>query len=1064
MQSISGIVSMSDAQYLFAFFWTGFLVCRTEAIKGFCGGKKAVLLECLQSFTRMREDFTHRRYEKVLEGWPLLENHTAEALSLVVKSLLALGRADDIGLFVSKTCAHLPNLGSGLHQVVAAVAVPACEGVRRTHILAALHDLDLRARDVLDAAALKELLLAFAKLNDEARVESLLAGLGDSQTSEFLSKIVRSFLGCQNLDAALGYLQKVLVAPSSIECPPQELIIDVIKASTEAELNDDSAATNIRPKAWEALDALQDVQVTKEAAHLFLEWSSRQTPVDVAMATRVEQLLRAAGAVPLEAYEALVRVHASSAGDDEKAFAIFDEFSRIATGANPTEDCLIGMISSCVEARNGVLAEHILSWACTAERCTLPVFSATLKVLTTSKQPERVCALYETVSAQKLLTFDEALIEQISDCAVQAGRLELARTLPKPAKKQSFQSAISQMRACAQEGDIHEVLSLLQELQQAGEVDTVTYNCALDACVSCGNGDAVETVLKDMRLSGHMDVASFNIMLKQCSPEAGAKVLAEMQERGLEPTTATYNSLLSCAMIAGDFTAVWKTIEDLERAGQSADIYTLSILFKGYKRERRSMDTGSIDMALNLMKKHSVDVDENFVNVALEACLATRDPSCIKKALDAIWECGWVVPKVGSMYTYGMLIKAYGQTRGLAEAWQLWTEVSEKGMEPSEQLYGQMLDALVSNNCLEDACALFEEMKKAYSPTQNSSGFAVAYAMIIRGFAQKKDCAMAMQCYEEMKTHGTKASLVLVNTLLDACSRVGDMRSASRVFADMKDNSCEPDLITYSTLIKGYCIGEDFEQALQLFALMQEKGIRPDAIVFNSLLDGAAKKQVPGLCEQLLKDMIAADILPSNHSASIMVKMYGRCKDLDAAFRVLNDMPRKYGFRANNAVYTCLMASCIGNGHLDKALELRSRMVGEGVYPDDRTYSTLLRGSLRASSVEHCTTLVSAALDQCRGARVRNLLDEDLVKSVLVLTQRQNAWETHGHELSSRLRDAGMQVRLPLPPSNCGRNDGFGRNYNSDRTTSYTKQTNFGHRDQKDEKPQQQAPWNNRRS
>merc|ERR1719326_2425729 len=221
------------------------------------------------------------------------------------------------------------------------------------------------------------------------------------------------------------------------------------------------------------------------------------------------------------------------------------------------------------------------------------------------------------------------------------------------------------------------------------------------------------------------------------------------------------------------------------------------------------------------------------------------------------------------------------------------------------------------------------------------------------------------------------------------------MDAASRVFEDMEESQCVPDLITYSTMIKGHCINNDLDQALELFSLMQEKGIRPDAIVFNSLLDGCAKKQMPALCEQVISDMEAAGVVPSNHSASILIKLYGRCKDLDAAFRVINEMPRKYGFRANNAVYTCLMSACIANGHLDKALDLRVRMLNDGIYPDERTYSTLLRGALRACSVEQCTLLVNAALDQS-GPRARNLLEEDLLRSVLMLTQRHNEWEPCG--------------------------------------------------------------------
>merc|ERR1719491_2181277 len=247
-----------------------------------------------------------------------------------------------------------------------------------------------------------------------------------------------------------------------------------------------------------------------------------------------------------------------------------------------------------------------------------------------------------------------------------------------------------------------------------------------------------------------------------------------------------------------------------------------------------------------------------------------------------------------------------------------------------------MLDVLVGYNCLEDAITLFGEMKTTHKATLNSQGFAVAYAMIIRGFAQQKDCRRALDLYEEMKNQGTRASVVVLNTLIDACSRAGDMRAAAKLFQDMEESDCVPDLISYSTLIKGYCFCDDLEEALQLFGLMQEKGIRPDAIVFNSLLDGCAKKQAPALCEQVMKDMEAAGVVPSNHSASIMIKLYGRCKDLDAAFKVLNEMPAKFGFRANAAVYTCLMSACVANNRMDSAMDLLARMQEERAYPDEK--------------------------------------------------------------------------------------------------------------------------------
>merc|ERR1719231_2039895 len=69
-----------------------------------------------------------------------------------------------------------------------------------------------------------------------------------------------------------------------------------------------------------------------------------------------------------------------------------------------------------------------------------------------------------------------------------------------------------------------------------------------------------------------------------------------------------------------------------------------------------------------------------------------------------------------------------------------------------------------------------------------------------------------------------------------------------------------------------------------------------DAIVFNSILDGCAHKQMRTLTEQVLQDMENAGIAPSNFTLSILVKLYGRCSDIEAAFKVVDTYPARYKF------------------------------------------------------------------------------------------------------------------------------------------------------------------------
>merc|ERR1719265_2755496 len=637
-------------------------------------------------------------------------------------------------------------------------------------------------------------------------------------------------------------------------------------------------------------------------------------------------------------------------------------------------------------------------------------------VLAAAKQYAQICTIYEEAAAEGL-TLDDAANGQLIKYAVQAGRVGLARSLFQKAKNPDMLNYMSLIRACGQEKNVPQALELLREMRESGVVDTAAYNCVLDVCVICKEVGAAKEIFEEMKHGNHVDVISYNTLLKLYVGAGGswAKVeslLEEMRLCGIKPNIATYNSLLGTALSGGDLKKAWQIVDLMESSNLGVDAYTCSILFKGFRAEGQTMDAYSVDRTLDLIRKYKVKVDEVLVNATLEACVRLKDHKRLTGALSIFEATGWKLPAQCAMHTYGTLIKAYGQSRQLPMAWKLWREVTEdKRLAPNDQLYTVMIDVLVNNNRMEEGLNLFEEMKTRCTGNRGDR-FSIAYATVIRGFAQRKECQRALQCYQEMQEHNVKISLVVFNTLIDACCRVSDMEGAAKLFQDMVAGQSTPDLITYSTLIKGYCLCGDMDQGMQLFTLMRKKGIQPDAVVFNSVLDGCAKRQMRVLCEQVIRDMEEAGISPSNHTVSILVKLYGRCRDLDAAFKVFEEMPRDHGFKANNAVYTCLMSSCIANNQLGKALELHQKMTTDGVAPDQKTYSTLLRGALRGSNIETAVSLIHSALDQ----GTRGLLEEEIVQNVMFLIQRRGQTEQHGKLLMQRLRENGVEVTCPEQP------------------------------------------------
>merc|ERR1719223_1455214 len=282
---------------------------------------------------------------------------------------------------------------------------------------------------------------------------------------------------------------------------------------------------------------------------------------------------------------------------------------------------------------------------------------------------------------------------------------------------------------------------------------------------------------------------------------------------------------------------------------------------------------------------------------------------------------------------------------------------------------------------------------------------AVVFSALVKACVQRKLTKLATEVYDEIKDVCT-CSKVTYNTLIDALVRQGELDRATDLFRDMSLKAVTPDLITYSTLIKGHCVRGDLEHGLQLLGLMQRRGIQPDAILFNSILDGCAHKQMRSLTEMVLKDMQAAGIAPSNFTLSILVKLYGRCNDLEMAFKVVDNYPMKYGFNPNAQVYTCLMSACIANGELARAIEVYERMTKAGCASDAKTYQTLLSGCLRHDDIDSAARLVSDALQRDPPL----CLDREVVESVLLMTTRRGRASDLGVPLLARLDEAGISM------------------------------------------------------
>merc|ERR1719359_1136618 len=458
---------------------------------------------------------------------------------------------------------------------------------------------------------------------------------------------------------------------------------------------------------------------------------------------------------------------------------------------------------------------------------------------------------------------------------------------------------------------------------------------------------------------GVADASVYNTMMKGFianGQETTAKtLLGELSDKGMVATRSSFHGLLNARVNARDLKGAWKLVEDMQAAGIHPNAVTCSILMKG-----RLNSLADVSRVLALIDSMDQPMDEVLFLSVVEACIRTGRLDLLSRQFEKFMKQNPTVQL--SAPTFGTMIKAYGHARDTKRVWDLWQQMLAHGAKPTAVTLGCMVEALVANGCALDAWRLTQKLwgDEQTRPLVNT----VIYSSILKGFAHNKETDKVMALYEEMQAHDIQPNTITYNTILNAFAQGGAMSRVPSLLEDMKssDPPVEPDIVTYSTIVKGFCNSGSLDRALKVLKDMKASGkYAPDEVMYNSLLSGCAKEHRPDEALQLLNDMKSSGVAPSNYTLSMLVKLMGRCKRLNQAFVMLEDISREYGLRINVQVYTCLIQGCFNANQAGKAISLHEKIIKEGLHPDAMTYTVLVRGCIQAGMLEKAVDLARAA-------------------------------------------------------------------------------------------------------
>jgi pentatricopeptide repeat protein len=137
-----------------------------------------------------------------------------------------------------------------------------------------------------------------------------------------------------------------------------------------------------------------------------------------------------------------------------------------------------------------------------------------------------------------------------------------------------------------------------------------------------------------------------------------------------------------------------------------------------------------------------------------------------------------------SAVTHGILIKAYGQSNQIDNAFSVFKRMKESNLVPNSVTYGCLLDACVKNNKIDRAIEVFTTMQIDSVPLNT-----IIYTTMIKGFAKCFNLEGALDIYYKMKKDFAlsgeshiRPNNVTFNSLLDCCVRCNHIEKAKEIF------------------------------------------------------------------------------------------------------------------------------------------------------------------------------------------------------------------------------------------------------------------------------------------
>ncbi|CAK9006492.1 Nucleoredoxin [Durusdinium trenchii] len=214
---------------------------------------------------------------------------------------------------------------------------------------------------------------------------------------------------------------------------------------------------------------------------------------------------------------------------------------------------------------------------------------------------------------------------------------------------------------------------------------------------------------------------------------------------------------------------------------------------------------------------------------------------------------------------------------------------------------------------------------------------------------KKKTRRFAMVCHFYQEDARLKLDMVIMNTIISAAARAGDLRLANQVLRQALQLGLRPSTVTFGALISAALRADDLKEAESWLESCREEGLQPGAPMMTPFISYAARQKDLAMAESWFHRMLAERISPDVVTYGSMISVANKLGQADAADGWLQ-RAIKEKVAPNKICFGMVISALATASSIDAATQRLDDMVGNGFPAEAREVNAVLKACARASS------------------------------------------------------------------------------------------------------------------